>query len=149
MNTRRPIPKARRHQAGALLLEALIAILIFSLGILGVVGLQTTALQQSSDAKYRSEAAQLVEDLLGEMWTTDRTVATLQAQYSSCSTCPAYQAWYARVALRLPGVAATGPTAPSVNIDGDGLVTINVRWKPPTDEASANARHCDSRAQIK
>ena len=46
-----------RRQGGFMLIEALIAILIFSIGILGIVGLQAAAVNQSTDARYRSEAA--------------------------------------------------------------------------------------------
>jgi type IV pilus assembly protein PilV len=42
-----------------MLLEALIAILIFSFGILGLVGLQANAINLSTDAKYRADAALL------------------------------------------------------------------------------------------
>ena len=46
-------------QSGVMLLEALIAILIFSLGILSLVALQATAVQLTSDAKYRTDATLL------------------------------------------------------------------------------------------
>ena len=56
--------KPLRHaQSGVMLLEALIAILIFSLGILALIGLQATAISQSTDARYRSEAALLANDI--------------------------------------------------------------------------------------
>src|SRR6478609_8169168 len=88
---------ARRIQGGVMLLEVLIAILIFSLGILGVVGLQAIAVQQSTDARYRADAAQLVDRLIGQMWTSDRTPANLQQLFSSTcptDTCSEYSAWH-------------------------------------------------------
>ena len=46
-----PLAHHRRSQAGAMLLEALIAILIFSLGILAIIGLQAqSCLLYTSDA---------------------------------------------------------------------------------------------------
>ena len=48
-----------RAQRGVFLIEALLAILIFSLGILTLVAIQTTAISAQSDAQYRSEAANL------------------------------------------------------------------------------------------
>ena len=51
-----------------MLLEALISILIFSIGILGIVGLQANSIKMSSDAKYRSDASLLANQYLGSMW---------------------------------------------------------------------------------
>lgn len=53
-----------RQQSGVILLEALLAILIFSLGILALVGLQAAAVKQSADAKYRTEAALLANEVI-------------------------------------------------------------------------------------
>ncbi len=61
----------RSPQEGVMLLEALIAILIFSLGILAIVGLQATMIKNTSDAKLRSEASYLAQERIGQMWTTD------------------------------------------------------------------------------
>ncbi|MBL8367702.1 MAG: hypothetical protein JNM54_07255, partial [Candidatus Accumulibacter sp.] len=48
--------KLPREQAGVMLLEALIAILVFSLGILSLVALQATSIKLTGDAKYRTDA---------------------------------------------------------------------------------------------
>lgn len=54
-------------QKGAVLLEALIAILIFSMGILAVAGLQTAMSKNTTEANYRSLAAQVVQKELSEL----------------------------------------------------------------------------------
>lgn len=51
-----------------MLLEALIAILIFSFGVLGLVGLQASMVKSTSDAKYRSTANYIAQQRIGEMW---------------------------------------------------------------------------------
>jgi type IV pilus assembly protein PilV len=56
-----------------MLLEALIAILIFSLGILSLVALQATSIQLTSDAKYRTDATLLANRLIGQMWVSGGT----------------------------------------------------------------------------
>lgn len=130
---------SRRAQRGAMLLEALIAILIFSIGILGIVGLQATAVQQSTDARYRSEAAQLADQLLGEMWATNRLATDLQNSFNTCASaasCPGYVAFATRVAETLPGVVVNGLNKPTVNVDNAGIVTITVSWKAPTEDTS-------------
>lgn len=140
----------RHRERGVMLIEALIAILIFSIGILGVVGLQATAVKQSTDARYRSEAAQLAQQLIGQMWVSDRTLAALQTKYNTCtsSTCTGYQAWVPNVIATLPGVTATGTTKPTVNVDGSGIVTISVFWRAPTDDAGTDPHRYDIQAQI-
>lgn len=140
----------RRQQGGVMLLEALIAILIFSIGILGVVGLQATAVRQSTEARYRSEAAHLAEQLLGTMWTSNRELTALQTQFNTCAavTCAGYMNWLARVQATLPGVEPGTPTEPAVTVDGTGIVTISVFWRSPGDSAADAPHRFDVQAQI-
>ena len=49
------------RQAGSYLLEALIAMLIFAFGVLGLIGLLGSSIRVTNDARYRSEAANLAE----------------------------------------------------------------------------------------
>ena len=69
------------------MLEAMIAILIFSLGILAMVGLQASIVKNTTDAGYRSEANYIAQQELGRMWAdpcnlaaysvTDRDISNL------------------------------------------------------------------------
>jgi len=133
-----------------MLLEAFIAILIFSMGILAIVGMQASAIKNATDSRYRSEAAQLANELLGQMWVSDRvsTVANdpqpqlqLQTNFQGGiggTDGPFYTTWKANVQNLLPG-ALTNP--PRVTVDpATGLVTVMVLWKAPS-EAAASAAH--------
>ncbi|HLD10157.1 MAG TPA: prepilin-type cleavage/methylation domain-containing protein, partial [Methylophilaceae bacterium] len=55
-------------QQGVVILESLIAILIFSMGILALVGLQAAMIKSTSDSKYRAEASFIAQQRLGTMW---------------------------------------------------------------------------------
>ena len=55
-------PLVHSREGGFSLIEGLVAILIFSFGILALVSMQATSIQQSSGAKYRSEASLLAKD---------------------------------------------------------------------------------------
>ncbi len=55
-------------QKGAILLESLIAMLLFSMGILALVGLQAAMVSNTADAQYRSVASYLAQQKLGELW---------------------------------------------------------------------------------
>jgi type IV pilus assembly protein PilV len=126
------------HQRGMMLLEGLIAILIFSLGIIALVGMQATATKQVSDAKYRTDAAFLANQLIGTMWVNDRTPANLKTKFDSVentSTDPEddLNRWKLAVSSTLPGV--TSATQPTVNVTSgtaaDGVVTITIQWLLP------------------
>lgn len=54
-------------QRGVFLIEALVAILIFSLGVLGLVALGGSAVGAQSDAQYRTEASSLADAIAGEI----------------------------------------------------------------------------------
>lgn len=127
-------------QSGVMLLEALIAILIFSLGILSLVALQATAVQLTSDAKYRTDATLLANRLIGQMWTSSGNLTAMKTAFQTGGT--AYNAWLADVSGRegLPGVvaASTGvvATLPTVTVDDTagataGQVVITLRWRTP------------------
>jgi len=135
------------NQSGVMLLEALIAILVFSLGILSLVALQATAVQLTSDAKYRTDATLLANRLLGQMWTSSEMqianptarVTALKNAFQTGGT--AYTAWKADVSGRegLPGVVATSTgvvsTEPTVTVDDAGAppgqVVITLFWRTP------------------
>src|SRR5438067_10342212 len=71
------IPRTR--QQGSFLLEALIGILIFSFGVLGIVGLQAQSMRHISDAQYRGEAVYLAHSMVANMWADNQ--ANLAAKY--------------------------------------------------------------------
>lgn len=140
-------------QKGSMLLEAFIAILIFSMGILAIVGMQASAVKSSTDAKYRSEASLLVNELIGQMWVGNRTQANLQAAFQGGSGTDgaSYTAWYSTVQATLPGAAANPPT---VNIvpgtdPATSVVTVAVRWKAPNEPAADPAHQFTIVAQIR
>ena len=141
-------------QRGSMLLEALIAILIFSMGILAVVGMQATAVKSASDAKHRSEASLFANELLGQMWVTNRTGATLKTNFEGSGGATGgggtyYKNWYANVAAIMPGVTDAA-NAPTVTVDATtGLVTITVLWKLPSEPTSVAAHNYVVVAQIK
>ncbi len=68
-------PSSHSAQKGVVLLEALIAVLIFSMGILAIAGLQAAMVKNTSDAKYRSDAAFIAQQRLGVMWADPDNLA--------------------------------------------------------------------------
>jgi type IV pilus assembly protein PilV len=150
------VSQALHSQTGSMLLESFIAILIFSMGILAIVGMQASAIKNSGDAKYRSEASLLANELLGRMWVSDRTgtdplqpALTLQTNFQGGGGADglAYTAWFAQVQATLPGSSTDAPT---VTVDpASGRVSVTVRWKAPNEPASAAAHSYAVAAQIR
>jgi type IV pilus assembly protein PilV len=111
-------------QQGVVLLESLIAVLIFSMGILALVGLQGAMIKNTSDSKYRAEANYIVQQRLGTMWADPGNLA----DYLEDAT---------DVSALLPNGTRT------VTIPQAGLVSVTVTWQQPGESEhnfTANAR---------
>ena len=65
---------ANQKQRGVVLLEALIAILIFSIGILGLVALQANMIKATGDANYRTQATFVAQQHLSEIWNAQENI---------------------------------------------------------------------------
>ena len=74
-------------EAGVTLIEALVAMAIFSIGILGLIGLQANSITLASDAKYRAEAAFLTNQLIGQLAVSDLTTYATFAHNATGSVC--------------------------------------------------------------
>jgi type IV pilus assembly protein PilV len=129
--------RTANFQAGVMLIEALIAILIFSIGILALLGMQGTAIKSTTDARYRSEAAFLATQIVGQMWVDNNDLLPL-ARYDTDN--PAIylprDTWVNNVAATLPGITVGGALSPSIKVGpGAGLVDrevrVQVQWKQP------------------
>jgi type IV pilus assembly protein PilV len=126
------LPAAARRQQGAFLLEALIAILIFSLGVLGIVGLQARSLKAVGDAQYRGEAAFYAQTLAGRMWAHDPT--SLQTYFGTSGT--GFTNWSDQVTAAgsgLPGAADRPPEISFTNLSSKQgvMATIKIYWQAP------------------
>ncbi|MFG6465402.1 type IV pilus modification protein PilV [Roseateles sp. BYS87W] len=143
----------QRKQSGVMLLEVLISLLIFALGVLGLVGLQANAVKQSGQSKYRTDATMLANELIGQMWMSNRTFATLSANFASANNGAPFTNWRAKVQTNLPGATTYPPTvvvtqiqpldaiigaasAVPVGLTPSSRVTITVRWKAPGEPAA-------------
>ena len=65
-----------RRQRGVGMIEVVIALLIFSIGVLGFAALQMTALTQSNDANHRTIAVLIAQDAVERMQANPGEQAT-------------------------------------------------------------------------
>lgn len=118
-------PSHYKHQEGMALIEGLIAILIFSIGILSIVGLQATSLRYANDAKYRVDASFLANQALGMMWA-DRENLDAYAKEEAIPALPngmrsvdvVDNQVTVTITWRLPGESATHRHVVVANING-------------------------------
>ena len=117
-------------QRGSYLLESLIAILIFAFGILGLIGLLGSSVRVTNDARYRSEAANLANAMIADMWTM--TSAKMDTDF--CAGCSKLLAWQTKAEALLPSAAAHPIT---LDLTQAGLspesrtVVVTVYWQMP------------------
>ena len=143
---RKPL-QAPGRERGVMLIEALIAILIFSIGILAVVGMQSVAIKNVTDSKHRSEAAFLAEELMAQMWIDQNINAATQINTSNVTVAnynyggtggvpPRLTAWVDRVNKRLAGSTEPGvmPKVTITNPTASGAtVKIELFWRLPEE----------------
>lgn len=105
-----------KRQSGMSLIEVLVSVLIFSLGILGLMGLQARAVQFSVSAEDSNRAALLANELGTTLWTSGSVTpaaATLAA-------------WQARVAD--PTVDGLPNGLGAVVVNGNSA-EITITWR--------------------
>ncbi|WP_321528892.1 type IV pilus modification protein PilV [Sedimenticola selenatireducens] len=130
-------------QNGFTLVEILVAVLVLSLGLLGVAGMQVMSVKNSNSAYQRAQATQLSYDIIDRMRanrdeaekTGSGYVVAFGGSYSASSACetgncsPASMAtydianWKTTLAATLPG----GDGSVAINT-ASKMVTINIRW---------------------
>jgi type IV pilus assembly protein PilV len=116
------------RQTGSYLLEALIAILIFAFGVLGVVGLLGSSIRVTNDARYRAEAANLANGMIGDMWMT--TAANIDTDFASGGT--KLNTWTTKIANLLPGgIAPDVVISPGIVTSESRTAVVTIYWQLP------------------
>jgi type IV pilus assembly protein PilV len=122
-----------RAQEGVMLIEALLGLLIFSIGILAMIGMQAMAMRTTVDSKYRSEASFLANDIIGIIWGDAANLANYDS--ANCAATPACSNWLDKVAATLPN--ASGGNAPAIVVAGR-QVTVTLSWRRPGEITVSN-----------
>jgi type IV pilus assembly protein PilV len=136
-------PIKRKSQRGTTLIETLVALVVLSVGLLGIAALQMTSLRNNRGAHLRSQAQVLAYDIADRM-RANREAAMANAYLIAMPGAPSgtglvlldLQEWKTTLATTLPG--------------GDGEITrvgnmfrIRIRW---TD--TLGVQTFDTRARI-
>jgi len=140
----------RAGQGGIIIVEVLLAVLIFSFGILGVINLQANAIKLNADSKLRSDASYLAGQIISQMWidrsnladyshNADGTGCPFTTSAGSASSSTHVTSWLGR-ATRPGTVLGSLPNA-SAQIQvatGTNQVTVTVCWRAPQETDTHN-----------
>ena len=137
-----------KNQRGMLLIEGLIAILVFSLGVLAMVGMQAQSISHTSQAKYRVDAAFLANKLIAQMWADTPANRPL---YATGGT--SFNTWKTQELNNYmpPGSSANVTVTSIANPTPVNLinpippvmfqhhVSVQIQWRGPNEPSSAPA----------
>jgi type IV pilus assembly protein PilV len=118
-------PRLARAQRGMALLECLMALLIFSVGLLGLLGLEARVMNTSTNSENRNRAAMLAGEVASQMWlnnTVDPTNGAIIAAAANASN---------QTLGGLPGGVVTVTQIGTTN-----AANITVTWQEVTGPAS-------------
>jgi type IV pilus assembly protein PilV len=125
---RRPKLASGAPSRGFTLIEILVVLLLFSVGLLGLVGLQAKAMQVSVSGEDSNKAALMANELASAMWG------------SNSVTLPnaAILAWKTRLADPTANGLPNGDATVAVV---DNVATITVTWRAPQEPATATHKY--------
>ena len=126
MKTRQACKPLRARRArGVSLIEVLVVIVLFSFGLIGMVGLQAKAVQNSVSAEDSARAALLANDIVTMMWTNG-TVSLPTATVSAWNTTVGDT-----TTRGLPNGSGTVTVAANV-------ATVTVTWRAPHEPSGTS-----------
>ena len=121
-----------RRQQGTALLEALIAVVILALGLLGTIGLQARSYSALADAGMRAEATIAADRLVGIMSNDAANLASYQVALDA--TVPdALEAWAADTSAAIPGARYSVAVVPEAQRT---RVEIEIHWQRKRGDAN-------------
>lgn len=131
---------SRRRSAGFTMIEVLVALLVFSLGVLGLVAIQATATRMANDARDRAVATFLADQIFARMLISDPATATGFAHKATgttacnpsgaASTNATVTAWLTEVAQQLPNA---GSSLQQIVVTAPNEVTVRLCWQNGED----------------
>lgn len=123
-------PRNTHHHCpdrGFVMMDVLMAILLFSVGVLALVALQAALTRSQTESKVRADASYLASEAIGLLWSD----ANQLSHYTSagCVSLPRCKEWQDRVTASLPQGSGT------VEADATtGDVKVTVSWTTPSGE---------------
>ena len=130
---RKIIKPSLRGQTGSFVIEALVSVLLFSVGIVALMMVMTQSTNQVGQSKARNDASYLAGELIGELWVTVTPAGitpqvTVANALDTSFTGNVITAWKQRALSILPA----GAPDPLIVPNGT-QVAITIYWPDPKD----------------
>jgi type IV pilus assembly protein PilV len=132
-----------RRQSGLSLIEVLITVVLVSIGLLGLAGLQLTSVQNSNSSSERFIATTLAQDILERMRANrNRAIGPGKVYNLAMGADPGVggvegadlDAWKEAIEAALP----SGQGA--VAVDADSVATVTLEWTDASDKNADDSR---------
>jgi type IV pilus assembly protein PilV len=132
----------KHYQSGGGLVEGLMSLVVLSVGILGLIGMQATLIQDSSESRVRMQAGFFATSVLGMAAANPQNVGCFivnSAQSAACTSPDAQTqalGWLDQVISALPGATGVPPQVAYDNANGQ--LTVTLRWQMRGDTVVHN-----------
>jgi type IV pilus assembly protein PilV len=123
-----------KRQTGLTLIEVLVAILIFSFGLLGFVGLQARAIQFSVSAEDSNRASLLATEIATQMHALQTADPAAPALTATIAT------WAAKVADPANGGLPNGVGTVEAEAGSANTAKVTLQWQAPSAAAASGAQ---------
>jgi len=146
-------PNSPKKHQGFTLIEVLVSLLIMTLGIVGVLKMQTQSLKSNQRAYFRTQADLLSRDMLARMQanktearkgtytSTSKPTSAPNCQTTECSAMQLVQwdlyQWYEQIEKQLPAGSATVE-----KFDGDNRYLISIHWDDYRTSPTLDTQTC-------
>lgn len=127
---------APRRQGGLALIEAIVAVVLLGIGLLGAVGMQARSQSALADTGMRAEATLAAESLLGAM-AVDVAHASDYALTATGTPNARLLPWYNATRARIPGAQIVIVVTPAANRTA---VDVKISWARKTGAAQSAHR---------
>ena len=140
----------QNYYSGFSLVEVLVALLVLSIGLLGLAALQTTSLKYNTESYFRTQATYLAYDIIDRMRANalgvaggnydvpnSGTAATAMSSTASCGSTSCSTSdlakydlgqWYNRMNAVLPGSTNPSTNYATITRTAGNQVTITINW---------------------
>jgi type IV pilus assembly protein PilV len=118
--------RVNRTQRGIALIEALVAVVLLGVGLLGIIGLQARSYSALSDTAMRAEATIAADKLLGTMATDQANLGSYVLAAGGVAR-TRLSPWYTETRTNIPNAAIQVAVAPVAGA-ARTQVTITISW---------------------
>jgi len=124
-----------RQQQGSFIIEAIISLILFAVGLISLMSLSAQALNQVGQSKARNDASYIAGELLAEMWVSSSVDLTAWTTRLQTVLPEATGTVYLANCDCTPGSAnlCSGAASSPITVNNTQAVTVCITWTDRRD----------------